>query len=139
MKLLGIPKKNIFGNSSIFKLFNYQGRASGDEKVNLKSSALLLSTMTLKPNTERCKTESSVKEDKNSEKTNSGFLLFKGDENRLLRHSFQYALIYYRNLRMKIRLKDLKTLYTYIIISKLYVNFNSYYFEFHMHLYLSLY
>ena len=117
LKLLGIPKKNIFGNSSIFKLFNYQGRASGDEKVNLKSSALLLSTMTLKPNTERCKTESSVKEDKNSEKTNSGFLLFKGDENRLLRHSFQYALIYYRNLRMKIRLKDLKTLYTYIIIS----------------------
>jgi hypothetical protein len=32
LKLLGIPKKNIYSNTSIFKLFNYQGKSSGDEK-----------------------------------------------------------------------------------------------------------
>ena len=112
LKLLGIPKKNIYSNTSIFKLFNYQGKSSGDEKLNLKSSVTFFSSLTLKPNSEGSKSESNLKEEKNKE-ASDGQLLYKGDENRLLKHSFQYALIYYRNLRLKIRLDDLKILYTY--------------------------
>ena len=119
-KLLGIPKKNILTNTSLSKLFKYTGKSSGDEKLNLnlKSNARLLNTMTLKPNDEKCKTETNFKDDTNIPSYSFGLLDFKGDLNRLLKHSFQYSLIYYRNLRLKIKIEDLKMLYKYEIITE---------------------
>ena len=114
LKLLRIPRKNIYTNTSIFKLFYYEGKSSGDEKINLKSRTMFINSQALNQNPERSKTESNLKGDKSYDSSNDGLLLYKGDENRLLKHSFQYALIYYRNLRLKIKLKDLKTLYTYV-------------------------
>ena len=117
LKLFGIPKKNVYANTAIFKLFNYSGKASGDEKLNLRGSTMLFSKMTLNKKNERCKTENNYKDDSNINKPESGLLLFKGDEIRLLKHGFQYSLIYYRNQRLKIKLEDLKTLYRYNISS----------------------
>ena len=118
LKLLGIPKKNTYINSVLFKLFNYMSKSSGDEKLNLRGSTMLSKYLTLNTNndSEKCKTESNYKDDSNLEKPNSELLSFKGDENILLKHSFQYSLIYYRNLRLKIKIEDLKILYKYKII-----------------------
>ena len=118
-KLLGIPKKNILTNTSLSQLFKYKGKSAGDEKINLKASArfLNLNTLTLKPGEERCKTDSNSKDDTNIPAPSFDQLNFRGDPDRLLKHSFQYSLIYYRNSRLKIKIEDLKTLYKYEIIS----------------------
>ena len=117
LKLLGIPKKNVYANTSLFKLFSYAGKALGDEKLNLRGSTMLFRNLTLNKKNERCKTENDVKDDNDINKPEAGLLLFKGDEIRLLKHGFQYSLIYYRNQRLKIKLEELKTLYKYNITS----------------------
>ena len=110
-------KKNVYGNTSIFKLFSYAGKASGDEKLNLGGSTKLLKSMTLNRNNERCKTEADIKDDISLKKPSFGLLFFKGDELRLIKHGFQYSLIYYRNQRLNIKIEDLKILYKYDNIS----------------------
>ena len=114
LKLLGIPKKNIYGNTSIYKLFNYLGKTGGDEKINLRASAAYFKSMTLNPSNVKNKTEQES-EEKNSNQniSNNGLLVYKGDDTRLLKHSFQYSLIYYRNIRLKTKIEDLKILYKY--------------------------
>ena len=112
-KLLSI-KKNTYINTSIYKLFNYKGKASGDEKLNLHASLAIRSKLTLNKNLEKSKT---IKDDGNLEKSEFNQLLFKGDEKRLLKHSFQYSLIYYRNQKMKMKIDDFIILYKYKIIS----------------------
>ena len=45
--------------------------------------------------------------------SNDELIVFKGDEEVILKHSFQHSLIYYRNQRIKIKVEDLKSLYKY--------------------------
>ena len=112
-KILSI-KKNTYMNTSLYKLFSYGGKASGDEKVNLYSSLAFKSKLTLNKNLEKSKT---IKDDTHLEKSELNQLKFNGDLNRILKHSFQYSLIYYRNQRIKIKIEDFKLLYKYKIIS----------------------
>ena len=116
MKLFS--KKNIYGNTCIFRLFNYGGKSLGDEKNNLRGSTMLYSKMTLDPKQESPLTETkNIKDDFNLDKLSNELLSFKGDILKLLMHGFQYSLIYFKNQRLKIKLDELKTFYKYILNS----------------------
>ena len=113
LKFFSYSKSSLSINSCIFKLFNYNGKIQGDEKINLRGSTMLFNKMTLNNNNlERCKTQR-PKDDNNLEKVNDELIAFKGDEEVILKHAFQHSLIYYRNQRIQIKVEDLKSLYKY--------------------------
>ena len=111
-------KKNIFGNTCIFRFYNFEGKSFYEEKANMRGSTILLSKMTLDPIQEGDTAESTeeVSKDDTLEKYSNELLNFKGDIIKLMKHGFQYSLIYFRNQKVKISLDDIKILYKYNLL-----------------------
>ena len=111
LKFFGNTKKNSSVNSCVSKLFKYNKKPPADEKVNLRGSTTLFTKTIHNKKFVKSKTDMYPKDSKDE------VLVFKIEQKKLLKHAFQYSLIYFRNQRIKIKIEDLKTLYKY--------NFNS--------------
>ena len=107
LKFFGSTKSNISINCCIFQLFTYNKASQGNDKVNIRASAMLSTKKTLNKSLKRYNT------DMNSKDSKDELIVLKADEKILLKHAFQYSLIYFRNQRIKIKIEDLKTLYKY--------------------------
>ena len=111
-------KKNIFGNTCIFRFYNFEGKSFYEEKVNLRGSATIFPRNTLDPIQEgdTAVTQEEVSKDDALEKYSNELLNFKGDIIKLMKHGFQYSLIYFRNQKVKISFDDIKILYKYNLL-----------------------
>ena len=114
-------KKNIFGKTCIFKLFDFGGKSIEENNAPLRQSTRFFKKMSFDPKNETGnftdRSKSGAIDD-----TGANTLKFKGEIQKLLKHGFQHSLIYFKNKRVKVNLDDINTLYKYNSMTKDIIN-----------------
>ena len=112
LNFLGVPKKNIYSNSALFKLFEYTDKPETNPKLlNPKR------TTTFNPESNLIKEDKKnndlIKDNRKINISREKALMLKLDKENILKQSFQNSLIYYKNQKSKIKIEDIKLLLNY--------------------------
>ena len=112
LNYLGVPKKNIYSNTAVFKLFEYMDKPQTDPKLTHRRSSTFISESNLKKENNK-NSNDKIKDDYKINISHDGLLILKINKENVLRQSFQNSLIYYKEQISKIKVEDIKLLFSY--------------------------